>query len=57
MSDRKNRTNTINRKINKNDIIIGQNIDTQTRQNAFDKLLKLQLLLQKHSGLKELCMH
>lgn len=57
MSDRKNRTNTINRKINKNDIIIGQNIDTQSRQNAFDKLLKLQLLLQKHSGLKELCMH
>ena len=57
MSDRKNSTNTINRKINKNDILIGQNIDTQSRQNAFDKLLKLQLLLQKHSGLKELCMH
>lgn len=25
------------------------------RTNAFDKLLHLQLLIQKHSGLKELC--
>ena len=57
MSDRKNSSNTINKKINKNDVIIGQNTDTQSRENAFDKLLKLQLLLQKHSGLKELCMH
>ena len=29
--------------------------ETPKKKNAFNKLLDLQLLIQKHSGLKELC--
>ena len=54
MSDTKDIKNSIN-------LYIKENIGNCTREekdddnNAFNKLLQLQLLIQKHSGLKELC--
>ena len=34
-----------------------KNKDNNDNDNSFNQLLDLQLLIQKHSGLQELCMH
>ncbi len=39
---------------NKNDLE-NQSSDKESKDNSFNQLLSLQLLIQKHSGLKELC--
>lgn len=49
-----------NLKINENQSIINDNknqnqIDQKKDNDSFQKLLSLQLLIQKYSGLKELC--
>ena len=46
-------TNYSNINENEGDYKREENYDNKTK--AFDKLLQLQLLIQKHSGLKELC--
>ena len=45
-------------KINYNESLEGFLYNTEAKNsndNSFNKLLSLQLLIQKHSGLKELC--
>ena len=66
MSDNKNIVNEIIKKIkdinhkknedNKNELLVQkQEEKIIENDNSFNQLLSLQILIQKHSGLKELC--
>jgi len=44
-----------NYKINENNDLKNEIIIENNEDNSFNQLLSLQLLIQKHSGLKELC--
>ena len=55
MSVIKNIKNSINLKIKENADNYRRDEKEDNKNNAFNKLLQLQLLIQKHSGLKELC--
>ena len=53
-----NRIITDNHKIVDRDNLLAQDIikeEEEKKDNSFDQLLSLQLCIQKHSGLKELC--
>ena len=53
-----NRIITDNHKIVDRDNLLAQDIikeEEVKKDNSFDQLLSLQLCIQKHSGLKELC--
>lgn len=49
--------NTINCTIKNNNDVKDEIIINQSFPKPFKQLLSLQLLIQKHSGLKELCMY
>ena len=48
-------SNTINIEKNDNSINLRKEDIPNNKPIAFNRLLQLQLLIQKHSGLKELC--
>ena len=55
MSGIKNIKNSINLHIKENANNYRREEKDDNQNNAFNNLLELQLLIQKHSGLKELC--
>ena len=55
MKDHKSSFNSIKSRESENGGYYMDDENHNDKNNAFNRLLQLQLLIQKHSGLKELC--
>ena len=55
VKDHKSSFNSIKSKESENGGYYMEDENHNDKNNAFNRLLQLQLLIQKHSGLKELC--